>query len=688
MNLAARLAPLSRLPRDARDTLFLLAVIACCIAPLAAHLPAWASAMTATLLVWRAWLAKGSRPLPGRWLTAVLLALVVLLTLLSHGTIVGRDAGVTLIVMLLALKTLELRARRDAMVVFFLGFFTLLANFFFSQALPVAAAMLVALLGLLTALVNAHMPVGRPPFTQAMRTAAHMMLLGAPLMALLFVLFPRMAPLWGMPGDKTSARTGLSGQMSIGSMASLVLDGSVALRVRFDTPGGEPPPPQELYFRGPVLTAFNGREWFALSQPEARAIAGWAAPSPAHLQVQGDPLRYEVTLEPHQRPWLLTLDAAKDRPELPPGSQALMSPELQWSASRPIHSVLRYQATSHLRFTHGPQQRTPQMQPYVQLPDGLNPRTLALARQMQADTRLAAGGAQAFVDDALRRLRSGGYHYTLEPGLYGEHTADEFWFDRKEGFCEHISSAFVVLMRALDVPARIVTGYQGGQQNPIDGYWTVYQSDAHAWAEVWIAGRGWVRVDPTGSVAPGRVGQLQRLAVPRGMLGTAMDAVVSPTLVQHLRTVWEAVNNGWNQWVLNYTQARQFDLLKTLGVETPSWEDLVRLLGLLICGAAAAGALWALWERSRQDPWQQLLQKARQRLARTGLALPPHLPPRSMAAQARAQLGAPAEPVAQWLLRLEQARYAREPGAALRQLRRDLSRLHWPTAQSRSTGTP
>jgi hypothetical protein len=172
------------------------------------------------------------------------------------------------------------------------------------------------------------------------------------------------------------------------------------------------------------------------------------------------------------------------------------------------------------------------------------------------------------------------------------------------------------------------------------------------------------------------------------MLGTAMDAVVSPTLVQHLRTVWEAVNNGWNQWVLNYTQARQFDLLKTLGVETPSWQDLVRLLGLLICGAAAAGALWALWERSRQDPWQQLLQKARQRLARTGLVLPPHLPPRSMAAQARAQLGAPAEPVAQWLLRLEQARYAREPGAALRQLRRDLSRLHWPTAQSRSTGTP
>src|SRR5574337_892937 len=378
MSLAGRLA---RLPREARDTLFLLAVVACCIAPLGAHIPPWASAMAATLLAWRGWLAASGRPLPGRWVTAVLLALVVLLTVLSHRTIVGRDPGVTLIVMLLALKMLELRARRDAMVVFFLGFFTLLANFFFSQSLPTAAAMLVARLGLLTALVNAHMPVGRPPLTLAMRTAGRMALLGAPIMVLLFVLFPRMAPLWGMPADKPSARTGLSGQMRIGSMASLVLDGSVALRVRFDTPGGEPPPPGELYFRGPVLTAFDGRDWFALSQPEAQAITA-ARPSPAQLRVQGPPLRYELTLEPHQRPWLLTLDAAKAAPELPAGYGAQMSPELQWSAGRPITGVLRYRAESHLRFTHGPLRRTPEMHAYVQLPAGLNPRTLALARQM------------------------------------------------------------------------------------------------------------------------------------------------------------------------------------------------------------------------------------------------------------------------------------------------------------------
>lgn len=676
---------LAHLPRDARDTLFLLAVVACCIGPLAAHLPPWVVALSLALLAWRGWLAWRAQPLPGRWAVGVLLAVAVGLTLLTHRTIVGPEAGVTLIVMLLALKTLELRARRDAMVVFFLGFFTLLANFLFSQSLATAAAMLVALLGLLTALVNAHLPVGRPPLAQSMRTAARMALLGAPIMLVLFLLFPRMAPLWGVPADALAGRSGLSGQMSIGSIASLVLDDSVALRVRFLTadgqPGAEPPPQNALYFRGPVLTAFNGREWYALSQPEARPIT-WASPTPAHLRVEGEPVRYEVTMEPSRRHWLLTLDAAAERPELPQGTWALMSPELQWVASRPILSVLRYRAASHLRFTHGPQRRTSEMRAYVQLPPGLNPRTLALAQQMRADPQLAAGGTSAYVAAALARLRTGGYTYTLEPGVYGEHTADEFWFDRKEGFCEHIASAFVVLMRALDVPARIVTGYQGGQLNSIDGYWTVRQSDAHAWAEVWQEGRGWVRVDPTGAIAPDRVGMFQRLQAPRGVFGAAMDAVVSPTLVQYMRAAWEAMNNGWNQWVLNYTQGRQMDLLKSLGMQSPSAEDLVRLIGVLAALAAAGGALWAAWDRRRQDPWQRLLLQARNHLARAGLPLAPHTPPRSMARQARARFGAPAEAAAQWLLRVEQARYAAQSASApvptLAQLRRELRRLSWP----------
>lgn len=669
---------LASLPRDTRDTLFLLVVMAWVIAPQTDVLPLWASGLAGGLLLWRGWLAWTGRALPHPWLVRILLVLVVAGTLLTHRTILGRDAGLTLIVSLLALKTLETRARRDAFVLFFLGFFTMLSNFFYSQSLPTAAAMLIALLGLLTALVNAHVPVGRPPLAQSLRTAATLALLGAPIMAALFMFFPRMAPLWGMPGDTLAGRSGLSGSMKVGSIAELALDEGIALRLRFDDPNTNLPQSM-LYFRGPVLSSFDGREWLADPVRDDSSAASRMG-LPANLEVQGEPLRYEVTLEAHQRPWLLMLEASRLKPEIP-GMFVFMTQDLQWLTSRPITDVVRFRAESHPQFRHGPATATPQLSSLTRLPSGSNPRTLELARQMQADPQLSAGGTQAYIDAALQRLRTGGYTYTLEPGVYGEHTADEFWFDRKAGFCEHIASSFVVLMRALGVPARIVTGYQGGERNAIDGYWTVRQSDAHAWTEVWIEGRGWVRVDPTGAVSPGRIGQFQRLQAPRGALANAMGTVMSPDMVQHLRAVWEAVNNSWNQWVLNYTQSRQLDLLRALGFDAPDWQDLARVLAGLVVAAAAAGALWTLWERMQHDPWLRMLAQARTRLARAGLALPASSPPRAMAAQARARFGPDAEAVAAWLLRLEQWRYAPEStprSQALGQLRRELRQLRWP----------
>ena len=675
------------LPRDARDTLFLLFVIAWVIGPQVGVLPLWASLLAGGLLLWRGWLAFKGLPLPGRWVLSIPLVLAIAGTLYTHRTILGRDAGVTLIVMLLALKMLELRARRDAMVVFFLGFFTMLSNFFFSQSLLTAAAMLVALLGLLTALVNAHMPVGRPPLSQAFRTAGTMALLGAPIMAALFLLFPRMAPLWGMPSDSMTGRSGLSGAMKVGNMAELALDDSVAMRVRFDTPGGAAPPQSALYFRGPVFARFDGTEWLPLSGRSGDLTLSRAS-TPANLQVQGEPVRYEVTLEPHQRPWLLLLDAAVDKPVVA-GMDTFMTQDLQWLTSRPINDIVRYKATSYPQFTHGPSAPTASLRVYTELPAGFNPRTLALAQQMQSDPQITANAvsgparAEALVQAALTRLRTGGYLYTLEPGVYGQHTADEFWFDRKEGFCEHIASAFVVLMRALDIPARIVTGYQGGDRNPVDNAWTVRQSDAHAWAEVWIAGRGWVRVDPTGAVSPGRVGAFQRLRAPQGAFASAMGAVISPGFAQNLRAFWEATNNRWNQWVLNYTQSRQLDLLKSLGFESPSWQDLTMVLVCLILLAAVGGMGWSLWERSQHDPWLRLLARTRQRLARAGLDLPDTLPPRAMAERAQAQFGTSATALAHWLLRLEQQRYAQHPHDEWKRLRREFRTLTWPTAPRR-----
>jgi len=663
---------LRNLPRDGRDTLFLLAVIAWVLAPQVGRLPAWCSALAAGVLLWRGWLAVQARPLPGKWWLITLLALTIGATWWTHRTLLGREAGVTLIVVLLALKTLELRARRDAFVVFFLGFFTMLTGFFQSQSLLTAGLMLVGLLGLLTALVNAHMPVGRPSLLLAARTAGGMALLGAPIMVVLFMLFPRMAPLWGIPADAMSGRSGLSSTMQVGNLAKLALDETIAMRIRFE---GPPPPQSDLYFRGPVLSTFDGREWRAL---ESATLSRFNSAS--GLEVAGTPVRYEVTMEPNNRPWLLLMDAAPRAPELPE-MKAGMTNELQWFVNRPLTDITRYSVESYTTFRHGAQLQARQLLDYVALPRGFNPRTLQLAADLRRDPRYAQADAATLADALMERLRTGGYTYTLEPGVSGTHAADEFWFDTKLGFCEHIASAFVVLMRAMDVPARVVTGYQGGERNSVDGYWTVRQSDAHAWAEVWQSGRGWLRVDPTSAVAPGRTGAAQRLQAPQGAMASAFTGALgtfSPTLLANARAAWEALNNAWNQRVLNYTQSRQFDLLKALGFTSPSWEDLSYVLIAIVVAVSLAGAGWAMWERTQHDPWLRLLQRVRRRLLDAGLALPAASPPRQMAAQVQQRFGPAAAALHDWLLRLEAQRYARDPAASLATLRREYHQLAWP----------
>jgi transglutaminase-like putative cysteine protease len=664
---------LNALPREGRDTLFLLAVIGWVVLPQVGNLPLWCSGLAAGVLLWRGRLAWTSRPLPGRWWLLGLLAATIAATLLTHRTLLGRDAGVTMIVVLFALKTLELRARRDAFVIFFLGFFTMLTNFFFSQSLLTAAAMLIALLGLLTALVNAHMPVGKPPLRQAARTAGTMALVGAPVMVVLFLLFPRLAPLWGIPGDGMTGRSGLSSTMQVGNIASLALDESIAVRIKFD---GPVPAQQDMYFRGPVLSRFDGREWQPLQPRLASRFSAGMLGAP-RLEVGGEPVRYEVTLEPSNRPWLMVLDATPRSPQVP-GMNALLTQDLQWITERPVTDLLRYRAESHLQFRHGPAASAGGvLLEYRELPAGFNPRTLQLAQDLLRDPRYAGADEPALVQAVLERLRSGGYSYTLTPGVYGEHTADEFWFDRKAGFCEHIASSFVILMRALDVPARIVTGYQGGERNNVDGFWTIRQADAHAWAEVWIPANGWTRVDPTSAVAPGRTGAFERLRAPQGAVAAALGAV-NPTLAASLRAAWEAVNNRWNQWVLNYTQSKQLDLLKSIGFKSPSWEDLSYVLLGIIVVVALCGAVWTLWERSRHDPWLRLLWRAQQRLQKAGAVVPASAPPRQTAAVARATFGDAAQGIADWLLRLEAHRYAPHSQASLAKLQQEYKQLAWP----------
>ena len=646
----------SHLPRDSRDVLFLLAVIAWTLAPHFSHLPWWCPVLTIVVIAWRARLAIASAALPGRWPLVGVLLLAMSLTFMSHRTLVGKEAGITMLVLLMVLKTLELRARRDAMVVFFLGFFIVLTNFLYSQSLVVALTMLASVWGLLTALVLAHMPVGRPPLARAGAVAAKAALLGAPIMLVLFMLFPRMAPLWAVPGD-TQAKTGLSGSLRMGGIADLAVDESIAFRVRFER--GQRPLPDSLYWRGPVLGRFDGVEW--------NRVDAIAAPRRgAGLRVQGNGLAYEMILEPNRLPVLPLLEATPNREGDAPrldNLRAFMRSDLQWATERPITERLTLSARAYFDYRHGPQREEPSLRDYTDLPAGFNPRTLVWADNLHKNPRYANASPEQLVAAVLATIQLG-FTYTLTPGTYGDtneglFAIDEFWLDRKQGFCEHFATAFVVVMRALDVPARIVSGYQGADNDLQDGWHIVRNSYAHAWAEVWYEGQGWVRIDPTAAVAPERVVSSRALRPPPGVVAGALTAVVSPALMLQWRNALEQLNNQWNQWVLTYSRTQQFDLLRRLGVQSPSWEDLAYLLIGLISGASLIGAAWAWWDRHKRDPWQRLRSRIADRLAALGVEAEAHEAPRTLAARVRAQLGSRAEALAAQLEALDRLRYGR-----------------------------
>ena len=649
-----------RLPREARDTLFLLAVIAWTVIPHTPHLPGWTIGLTALVLAWRGLLAVESGPLPSKWVLLAVLTIALGLTYWSYGSLLGKEPGVTLSVVLMGLKTLELRARRDAFVVFFLGFFIILTHFLYSQSLAVAVAMLISIWGLLTALVLAHMPVGQPSLRQASGLAARTALLGAPVMALLFALFPRIGPLWGVPQDGIST-TGLSNTMRMGSVTEVARDESVAMRIRFD---GARPAQSQMYFRGPVLTRFDGLEWRPIGLPFAPPGVPDRVPA---LTPIGEPVRYEATFEPLRVASVPLLEATS---EIEPveGFRFSRREDLQWLGERPIFERIRIKAEAYPRYSLGTSRRSGEIQESLELPPGFNPRILAWSRALRAEPANRGLDATGFSSLVLRHIRDGGYDYTLSPGEYGRNAIDEFWLDRKTGFCEHFASAYVVVMRAAGFPARVVTGYQGSDSEPVDGFFIVRQSSAHAWSEYWQTGKGWIRADPTGAVSPDRIGSSIRLSVQPGLVAGAI-AAMSPELVASLRSAWEAVNNRWNQWVLNYTRGQQLDVLKNLGFAAPDWEDLALLLIGTLSTLALTGAAWAWLDRHRVDPWVRQLERLKRALRSLGIAAAPHEAPRTLAARVRERLGEKGEPLAAALDALEKQRYGRaaatRPDAAL-----------------------
>jgi protein-glutamine gamma-glutamyltransferase len=643
-----------RLPRETRDTLLLLAVIAWTLLPHVWHVPWWCNVLTASVLVWRASIALTARSLPPAAVRFFFLALAVGLTWSTYGTVIGKDPGVTLLVMLVVIKTLELRARRDAMVIFFLGFFLIVTNFFYSQSLLLALAMVVAVWGLLTALVLANLHAGHPSLRAAGAVAARMAALSLPVMVVLFFIFPRIGPLWG--GDQGGrATTGLSGSMRMGGIAELTQSEQIAFRVRFE---GTAPPQAQLYFRGPVLTRFDGRDWTAMPAQ---------AQAPQHaVTFGGTAYAYETVIEPSNMPLLPLLEWTSSV-DMSDAALREHGPRRQddgqWRTERRVDERLTVRAKGHARTRMGPLTPDGSLAEALVIPEATNPRTVQWARRLiDRERDLHEGGTPAVVKRLLAHINQG-YTYTHAPGSYGDargHFAiDEFWLDRREGFCEHFASAMVFVLRAIGIPSRVVTGYQGADEQLQDGWHVVRQLNAHAWVEVWMQGAGWVRVDPTASVAPERVERGLGLRPPQGLVSNVFNTI-DPSLWPSLRNHWETMQLRWDRWVVHYSRGQQFDLLKKIGVTSPQWEHLIYAVVGLLVTASAVGTGWAWWDRRRRDPWERLQSDVRARLRALGLQADPHEGPRALARRVTDELGDTGRTMAALLQGLEVARYAGE----------------------------
>jgi transglutaminase-like putative cysteine protease len=603
------------LPRQTRG--WLLAAVVLVVLPHLPRLPWWLSAFgTAAALLGLLLVRKPARQLPRALLLLVTVAGGVGV-LLHYDTLLGKNAGVALLVVMLLLKLLEVRNPRDVRLVVFLCYFLVITNFLFSQSLAMAAYMFAATLVITAALAAGTATEATTPPGQYLRLAAVLLGQAAPLMLVLFLFFPRIeGPVWGLPDDAWAGMTGLGDSMSPGAISKLVQSEAPAFRASFQ---GRPPRAEQRYWRGPVLWQTDGRTWSAgnLELP-SRTTA-------AELGGNAAEFEYSITLEPHNKHWLLALDLPV-QVSIP----AIHTLDFQMLAYRPVRKRIRYTATSYTRTATGPLHGALQTAA-LQLPDGVSARVRNLARGWRGRSTSDA----AVVQQALAHFNEQDFVYTLEPPLLGADPVDEFLFTTRRGFCEHYAAAFVVLMRSVGIPSRVVTGYQGGEYNPLGDYWLVRQSDAHAWAEVWLPDGGWQRVDPTAAVAPERIEQ--SLDTAGGLAGTAAgfriaDSDLLGRSLRRLRYLLDAMNNQWHEWVLSYGPQRQLEFLASLGIDRASWKHMALAL-LLLSGALLLGiALWMLLRQpAPTDPVQRAWMQFCRRLARCGLARRPGEGPRDFA---------------------------------------------------------
>lgn len=627
---------------DTRQFDLLSLSVAVALAPHLGRLPLWLGPPLIVLVALRAWLRRRGTFAVSSWLRVPLAGLLLLLVIVEYGNVFGRAPGAALACGLLALKLLETESIRDARVVIGFAAFVLMSALLFNQSLTTTILLCIALSVPLTALILLQPTLSGHPraLAKAFRIGGTLMLAGLPAALAAFVLIPRLsAPLWGSPGWDEQARIGLNDSMQPGSMTDLLVDDTPAMRVYFD---GVPPPPAQQYFRAIVLWDFDGATW---TRGDTRA---YLRPEP--VEDPGLLLDYRVVIEPTRRHWVPALDVPLDAPE-----QTRLSSDHTIASFAPIAQPKEFTLRSATRYRLATDLTSAERTRALGYPAAFNPRTLALAEQWRRD-----GLDEVQIVRTALALFNAGFTYTLTPPLLGRHSIDEFLFETRAGYCEHFSSAFVFLMRASGIPARVVTGYQGGWWNTIGDYLLVRHSDAHAWAEVWQTGRGWVRVDPTAAVSPQRVEQ-GAAAANRG------GDWFGGEFLRDLRNRFDSVNRLWTTAIIQFNALRQSQMLGRFGIRDLTPEHLLALLTGAIVVLMITATAWALFSgRSprRGDRLDAVWERLRRRLARSGVAVTPQQGPLDLAAAAHRHWSRPDTPFDALVARYVGLRYgAVEPTA-------------------------
>lgn len=618
------------------------------------RLPAWIIAWC--LLLWGYLLVSvrlGWR-LPGKKWRILLAAAGVAGLLATYSVRLDAEAFVSLLAVMAALKPFESRTQRDRIITVFIAYFIIISSLLQSESLAVTIYMFVSVLASTAALVIINDPRGR--YASGVKRAGVIMGQALPLMIVLFFIFPRMqGSLFGLPGGR-QAVSGFSDRLSPGGISRLAENHEPAFRAEFN---GPIPPVEQRYWRGVVFLQFDGRSWRRPKQVPRL---------PGSLKGE-KAVNYTVSLEPHGDRWIFALDL----PARAPGRRSTLLKDFTIRARRPVTRPRRYRMRSIIR--HDTSKMDWGVDMAARLPETGNPRARQLARELAR----GAGGPAQIVQRGLDYLENGGFEYTLRPPLLGRHPVDDFLFSSKRGYCEHYASAFAWLMRAAGVPARIVGGYLGGEQNPYANYLVIYQSDAHAWVEVWYPDRGWTRVDPTLAVAPGRLsggaeGALSPGELPRDFARKYLGRLVG--LFERVRWGWDALSTRWEAWFAGYSRQQQLALLQKLGLYASNWEKWLALLLPALClavGVTAVAAMIRLHRsRPRKDPVGRGYEKFCKKLGRAGLVRPPCMGPGDYAAYVvgrRPELAAAVESITDVYIRLRY-RQACDPGLEKRFLRR------------------